>query len=113
MNICITCGREYLYDRRKGHTNRLCNSCSANKYAQRRVSQCIEYKGGKCILCGYKKCTRSLSFHHVIPKEKLFGISGGHTRNWDIVKKELDKCILLCLNCHMEVESGVVKLVGA
>ena len=75
------------------------------------MKMAIEYKGGKCILCGYDKCSRALEFHHVNPEEKEFGISkDGATRSWEKVKIELDKCVLLCANCHREVESGLVNL---
>ena len=63
----------------------------------------IEYKGGKCEKCGYKKCNNALDFHHLDPKEKDFNIGNGHTRSWDRLKKELDKCILVCANCHREI----------
>lgn len=70
-----------------------------------------EYMGGKCQICGYNKCSRALTFHHINPKEKSFGISArGFTRSWDKIKKELDKCILLCSNCHMEVHDGLTQL---
>ena len=68
----------------------------------------IEYKGGKCGICGYDKCESALEFHHVDPSSKLFGIGSGDTRSWEIVKAELDKCVLLCSNCHKEVEAGMV-----
>lgn len=43
-----------------------------------------------------------MSFHHKTQSEKDFGISGKHCHSWERIKKELDKCILLCANCHME-----------
>ena len=65
----------------------------------------VEYKGGKCSICGYDKCVAALEFHHINPESKLFGISTkGITRSLDLIKKELDKCILLCANCHREEE---------
>jgi len=70
-----------------------------------------DYKGGQCIICKYKKCKRALVFHHVDPKKKSFGISArGLTKSWDKVRKELDKCVLLCSNCHMEVHDGITQL---
>ncbi len=70
-----------------------------------------EYKGGKCILCGYKKCSRALSFHHINPNKKDFGLSTkGLTRSWEHIKKEIDKCVLLCANCHMEIHDGITQL---
>ncbi len=70
-----------------------------------------EYKGGKCEICSYEKCDRALSFHHINPKTKSFGLSDkGLTRSWSAIKKEIDKCVLLCANCHMEVHEGITQL---
>jgi 5-methylcytosine-specific restriction endonuclease McrA len=70
-----------------------------------------EYKGGKCQICGYKKCSRALSFHHLDPHKKDFTISAkGLTRSWTKLQEEIDKCILLCVNCHMEVHEGITQL---
>jgi hypothetical protein len=67
----------------------------------------IEYKGGSCSKCGYDKCVDALDFHHLKPEEKEFNFSsGGYTRSWDKMKKELDKCILVCANCHREIHSS-------
>ena len=62
----------------------------------------IAYKGGKCQMCGYDKCERELEFHHLDPSEKDFGISKTLTRSVASLKEEVDKCILLCSNCHAE-----------
>ncbi len=71
----------------------------------------VDYKGGKCQLCGYSKCVGALELHHINPAEKSFGIGDkGYTRSWDTVRNEIDKCILLCANCHREVESGITQL---
>jgi len=73
--------------------------------------QAIEYGGDQCQICGYKKCLRSLSFHHKDPSQKDFGLSArGLTRSWEKTKKELDKCILVCANCHMEIHEGITKI---
>lgn len=70
-----------------------------------------EYKGGKCCICGYDKCQRALSFHHLDKDKKDFGLSAkGLTRSWDKIREEIDKCVLLCANCHMEVHDGLVKI---
>ena len=69
----------------------------------------IEYKGGKCQLCGYDKYQGALELHHIDPKQKEFAISQkGHSRSWERVKKELDKCMLVCANCHREVAAGII-----
>lgn len=70
----------------------------------------INYKGGRCFICGYNKCKQVLEFHHVRGK-KDFGISAkGYTRSWQKVKSELDKCVLVCANCHREIHHGITQL---
>lgn len=65
----------------------------------------VEYKGGKCVKCGYDKCVKALEFHHLDPNEKDFGISINCNRAWEKIKIELDKCILVCANCHREIHN--------
>ena len=71
----------------------------------------IEYKGGKCIVCGYCKYVGALDFHHLDEKSKKFDLSTkGLTRSWARTKVEVDKCILVCANCHREIHAGLVQL---
>lgn len=71
----------------------------------------VEYKGSKCEICGYDKCNEALEFHHINPEEKDFGIGEkGYTRSWDSVKKELDKCIMVCANYHREIHANIITL---
>ena len=74
--------------------------------AQKNKLRAVYYKGGKCQLCGYNKSIRALQFHHIDPNEKDFGISGG-TKSFEKMKPELDKCILVCSNCHCEIHDGI------
>jgi hypothetical protein len=74
------------------------------KRRKRLREKAIKYKGGKCKICGYNKCWQALDFHHLDETKKTFGISAkGYTRAWEKVKDELDKCIILCANCHREL----------
>ena len=71
----------------------------------------IEYKGGKCMLCGYDRCLQALEFHHLRNTGKDFSISDkGYTRSWERVKREINKCILVCANCHRELHAGIKQL---
>ncbi|MDD2689567.1 MAG: hypothetical protein PHT41_05420 [Candidatus Omnitrophica bacterium] len=66
----------------------------------------VEHKGGRCDVCGYNQCIDALEFHHNNSSHKDFSISEkGYTRSWSKVKEELDKCTLLCANCHREVHA--------
>ena len=70
----------------------------------------IEYGGGKCQKCGYNACQRALEFHHLDPTQKDFGISKTLTKNIQTLKSEIDKCILLCSNCHAEEHQRLYEL---
>lgn len=69
--------------------------------------KCVEYKGSKCSVCGYGRCLAALDFHHIDPKEKSFDIGRvgiNHYKKWtEALKRELDKCVLICSNCHREL----------
>ncbi len=70
----------------------------------------VEYKGGKCFYCGYSKYIGAFDFHHLKNNGKDFGISDkGYTRSWSRVKQELDKCILVCANCHRELHGNILQ----
>ena len=92
-----------MYSRKKGHTLSLCNSCVVIKSRGNLKKKAAGYKGGKCEICGYNKCNGSLCFHHVDPKNKGFEIGSAYSLGWEKIRLELDKCILLCLNCHGEI----------
>lgn len=68
--------------------------------------------GGQCQICQYKKCPTALELHHVNPDEKdfSFGFIMASCRNWGVIYSEIEKCILLCSNCHREVHAGVTMM---
>jgi transposase len=71
----------------------------------------VEEAGGCCALCGYDRCFAALEFHHVDPAQKSFGLgSRGLARKIDVLREEARKCVLLCGNCHAEVEAGLVQV---
>ena len=126
--ICNKCNKSFEHNRKRTS----CFECipSINKYSteeERLISRrkqyvknvqnrrnkikemAIEYKGGKCKICNYDKCNSALEFHHLDPSIKDFSIGQkGYTRSWEIIKQELDKCILVCSNCHREIHSGII-----
>ena len=74
----------------------------------------ISYLGGKCIKCGYSKYPEVLEFHHKDPLQKDFNVSSkGHCRSWSRVQVEIEKCDLLCANCHRETHVELNKLAAS
>lgn len=91
---CCQCRQEHVVASRRNTRRRL-----------------VEEAGGRCTLCGYDRCVGALEFHHVVPSDKSFGLSWrGLTRSLAELREEAGKCVLLCSNCHVEVEAGVVRL---
>jgi transposase len=73
----------------------------------------VEEAGGCCRLCGYSRSIAGLHFHHVDPQKKEFGMAeGGMARSIARLRVEARKCILLCSNCHAEVEAGISSVSG-
>ena len=67
--------------------------------------QAIKLLGGKCCICGYDRCIDALEFHHKDPNQKDFKIGSGNTMSWKEYRKEAEKCILVCSNCHKEIHN--------
>jgi hypothetical protein len=79
---------------------------SMARHRRKLKERAIEYKGGKCESCGYSKCLTSLHFHHTDPLQKEFAIGTRTKSNWENVRNELDKCTLICANCHGELHDS-------
>lgn len=91
-----------------------CTACRAEAVQRRRrkvKAILVAEAGGACAICAYDRCVRALHFHHRDPAAKAFGLGGhGYTHGIEALRLEARKCILLCSNCHAEVESGVAEL---
>lgn len=110
---CVLCGKIFETNY---HNKKYCYECSPSqkevssaerlKQTKRRMKHLlVQYKGGKCENCGYDKCEAALQFHHRNPEEKEFNLSHINFATYDIEKlyEEIDKCDLLCANCHAEI----------
>jgi excisionase family DNA binding protein len=91
-----------------------CKRCrtAAVTARRRRVKQLlIDEAGGCCVLCGYDRFPGALQFHHLDPAEKSFALSvPGVTRSLEKARAEAAKCVLMCANCHAEVEGGLATI---
>ena len=80
----------------------------------RRKQVWIKLRGSKCQICGYNKCLTALDFHHLDKNTKEFSIANGYRirKKEDEIIKEIEKCVLLCSNCHHEVHENLVAIRG-
>lgn len=109
--ICTSCNEEKLisefYERKNRKTgSSLCRKCfnkyCTNRWIQRKI-QAIEYKGNSCVDCkiSYPNAPYVIfDFHHLDPEQKDTDWTKLRLRSWDKIVIELDKCDLLCSNCH-------------
>lgn len=116
IKVCPHCKKTFeIVD--NGYGRRYCYECvpqtlrTGSQVRQLMKQWALEYKGSKCSICGYDKCTQALEFHHLNMSEKEFSISDRNLIcDWEIIQSELDKCILVCSNCHREIHAGVTDI---
>lgn len=102
-----SCTEEARSNPYKGHDPLYCsvkckNIDKVNVFRKKRKKELVDLLGGKCSKCGYAKCLGALHFHHTDPTKKDFQINRAVTLSLERVKPEIEKCILLCANCHAE-----------
>jgi hypothetical protein len=104
VKTCPDCKKEHYQNGNR------CFACYFQKRQKEITKKVQAIVGTKCWICGYNKTWNNICFHHVNPDDKLFGLS---TRElvgyrWDRVLKEMEKCILVCHNCHGEIHDNLI-----
>lgn len=91
-----------------------CGKCASKWVINSRIKKktmLVKTLGGKCKICGYNRYIGALDFHHLDPSKKKFSLSvKGLCYSWESILQEAQKCVILCKNCHAEVESGMKRL---
>lgn len=100
--ICKKCGKLFIHRSR----NLICSTCRSKIRRNKRKKILVDYKGGKCELCGYNLYISALCFHHRNQSEKEFEIADNCRYTIEKLKAEVDKCSLLCMNCHTALHFG-------
>lgn len=106
--VCLNPTCSERLSRRKAAASGFCSKCYQKAKRWEIKYKLIQRLGGSCNDCGVTPETVSLAgfdFHHLDPEDKGFNIGEGINRRWDDLRKEVDKCVLLCANCHRGVES--------
>lgn len=93
MNVNSICVYSYITSS--------CKTCEKKRRERaKKISHNLKLNG--CAICGYDKCDAALEFHHVNPEDKKFNITNKKILANQNISTELNKCILLCANCHRE-----------
>ena len=98
MRICKLCRNNFKDYQNKQRIR--CGSCNTKIRRYRAKAAAVKLLGEKCIDCGWQGHQAAFQFHHLNPKEKDFVIGNVANKNWESIKLELKKCVLLCANCH-------------
>lgn len=89
-----------------------CGKCASQwviDNRRRKKERLVLMFGGSCVVCGYNKYAGALDFHHTDPKNKSFALSvKGLSYSWNSIVAEAKKCILVCKNCHTEIEAKII-----
>jgi transposase len=102
---------EFALEGRGYYRCKACRAESVVKHRRKVKETLVREAGGRCAICGYDRNTRALEFHHVDPGTKRLALSGhGIVLSLDVLRSEARKCVLLCSNCHAEVEDGATGL---
>lgn len=75
-------------------------------WRKRTKARMVEAMGGSCACCGYNQHVEIFQFHHLDPSVKRFTMGNirASPKKWSTIVEELRKCVMLCANCHAEVE---------
>lgn len=114
LAVCKYHGETLFIKEKFNRNQRRCKKCRSQHVTENRRNnkkKLVSIFGGKCLICGYNKHFGSLEFHHLNPEQKSFSISRrGLCISFESALEEAKKCILLCSNCHKEVEDGITKI---
>src|SRR3954447_19466235 len=101
----------HLYVQRSGRREYKCKRCvgeAVTRRHRRLKALLVKEAGGCCAVCGYSKAINNLCFHHVDPRQKSFPMTMARGKSEAAYRRELAKCVLVCANCHGEIESGLI-----
>lgn len=102
---------EFVLEGRGYYRCRQCRIESVTRRRRKLKVMLVAEAGGCCVVCGYDRHLRALAFHHPDPADKRLQISwNGVTQSLETLRTEARKCVLLCSNCHAEVEDGLIEL---
>jgi len=115
MRVCKRHGRTEFANYSRGPGRGFVWSCkrcvgeAVTRRKQKLKRTLVDEAGGCCAVCGYDRCIINLHFHHVDPATKLFAMTMAIGKSMATFRAEAKKCVLVCANCHGEIEAGLIE----
>jgi len=110
MALCKYCGK--IFENKKSPNSTQCRSCESAKSRYKIKKKYVNIKGGKCERCGYDKNIGALHFHHLKDKRHNLDSRGMLLLEEQVILEELEKCVLLCANCHHEEHCNYYRFIN-
>lgn len=115
LTVTMTCARHgktaFFLEGRGSYRCKRCRTEAVSRRRRKVKEILVAEAGGRCVICGYNRYPCALEFHHVDPTNKrLLGCARGVAHALEALRNEAKTCVLLCSNCHAEVENGVATL---
>jgi hypothetical protein len=107
--VCSVCNEDKDYSHfskdkyQKSGLDKYCKVCISTAKSESyegRKWEVFNYKGCACEICGIIENAEFYDFHHRVPEDKSFDVTTSLMSKWEIIKAEIDKCLMLCPNCH-------------
>jgi hypothetical protein len=114
LRVCARHGRHLHYRTvtKAGYVRWRCRRCMGEAVTRRKQKvrrTLVDEAGGRCAVCGYDRCIVNLHFHHVDPTTKELAMTAQIGRSLAAFREEAKKCVLVCANCHGEIEAGLIE----
>lgn len=97
---CKECQKKYFKEYYKNNKEKHIKAVTENKSYKKKEIARYKIEQGGCIRCGYNKHPVALQFHHLDKNTKDFNIGANLHLPWELLLKEIEKCEILCANCH-------------
>jgi len=109
MGLDLEKRKKYLHEYRKNNLEKYNQWVYLARERNRKIADKIKLTKG-CNICGYRKNARALCFHHLDLSTKNGSVRSLYSHSKNKMLEEIDKCIVLCANCHLELHEKEEKM---
>lgn len=108
VKYCKECFKQYMREKHKNGYNVKTNERTRNRRLKHITAVTkIKKQIGKCACCPETEVA-CFVLHHLDPTQKDFGIGENIVRSWKLIINEIEKCVVVCCNCHAKIHAGLI-----